>query len=498
MPDRSASKRIAKNTLMLYTRMMLLMLISLYTSRVVLASLGVDDYGIYNVVGSFVGMFSMISGSLNTAINRFLTFEIGKGDVLRLKRVFSTSITVQLILSFIIVLLAESVGLWYVNKVMVVPTERLPAANWCYQFSILTFVVSLLSVPYNSAIIAHERMSVFASVSIFEAVGKLLIAVAISYNPIDKLVYYGLLLALFSIVVRFVYIIYCKSHFEETNFRFTYDKEMLKTIFGFAGWNFIGAGSRVLRDTGGNLLLNFYFGPAVNAARGVSNSVTNAIAQFSDNFMIALNPQITKSYANGDKGYMFNLFISAPVILNCQFVMDLWLKDVPDHAALFCQLGIIYTMFEMISYPLVTAMLATGDIKYYQIVVGGLQCFNIPIAWVLLHLGFPPETVVLVSIVVAHCCLAARLYMLKGMIGLDSKAFFITVYLKVLSVAFLGYILPIIVKFFLGSDWVSFVVSSLVSFICMGLAIFYVGCNKEERGFVLSRIRIVISKFLGR
>lgn len=510
MPDRSTN-RIAKNTLLLYVRMMVMMLISLYTSRVILASLGVADYGIYNVVGSFVGMFSMISGSLTTAINRFLTVEIGKGNILQLKRVFSTSVTVQLILSLIVVAIAESIGLWYVNRVMVIPVERVSAANWCYQFSIVTFVMGLLSVPYNSAIIAHERMSVFASVSIFEAIGKLLIAGIISFSPFDKLVFYGLLLAVFSIVIRLVYILYCKKYFEETHFKYVFDKEMIGQMFGFAGWNFIGAGSRVLRDTGGNLLLNFFFGPAVNAARGISVSVTNAISQFGDNFMIALNPQITKSYAMNDFSYMFRLifrgarlsvflllFISAPIILNCQFVLELWLKEVPEHAALFCQLGIIYTMFEMISYTLVTAMLATGDIKNYQILVGGLQCFNIPIAWFLLHKGCAPETVVLVSIFVAHCCLIARLYMLKGMINLDSKSFFMTVYLKVVLVAILGYLLPLLTKYLLGSDGCfSFILSSMVSLISMGLAIFYIGCDKSERAYVLVKVNEFKMRLLG-
>lgn len=496
---------------MLYARMMLIMIISLYTSRVILASLGIVDYGIYNIVGSFVAMFSMISGSLNTAINRFLTFEIGKGDNTRLKRVFSTSISVQLLLSLIIIVFAETIGLWYVNRVMVVPPDRLPAANWCYQFSIVTFIISLLSVPYNSDIIAHEKMSVFAYVSIFEAIGKLLIAFAISHNPFDKLVYYGLLLAIFSLIVRFVYIFYCKKNFAETHYKLSFDREMLKQMFGFAGWNFIGAGSRVLRDTGGNILLNFYFGPAVNAARGISNSITNAVVQFSDNFMVALNPQITKSYANNEHDYMFNLifrgarlsvflmlFISTPIIINCQFVMDVWLKEVPAHAVLFCQLAIIYAMFEMISYPLVTAMLATGNIRNYQIVVGGLQCLNIPIAWVLLHFGCIPETVVLVSIFVAHCCLISRLYMLKDMINLDSKKFFITVYLKVLSVALMGYLLPFLTKFALGDGWTSFVVSSVISLISMGFAIFFVGCNKVEKDFVISKITVLKSKFFGK
>ena len=508
MSDNSANKRIAKNTLLLYFRMMFMMVISLYTSRVILASLGIEDYGIYNVVGGFVGMFAIISGSLNAAINRFLTYEMGTGDDSNLKRVFSTAITIQVILSAIIVFLAETIGLWYVNNIMVVPADRLDAANWCYQFSIVTFVVSLLSVPYNSAIIAHERMSAFAYVSIFEAVGRLSIAFLINYNPFDRLIYYGILLAIFSFVVQYTYIRYCKRHFEETRFRFSFDKEMLSRMFSFAGWNFIGAGSRVLRDTGGNLLLNFYFGPTVNAARGISNSICHAVTQFSENFMTALNPQITKSYACNEREHMFTLiytgarlsaflmlFLSTPIILNTKFLLQIWLKEVPDHAALFAQLSIFYALSEIISYPLVTAMLATGNIRNYQIVVGGFQCLNIPVAWVLLQLGCIPETVVMVSIFVAHCCLASRLYMLRSMINLNAKSFFISVYCKVVVVMVLGYVLPFFTHLYTPDGWIDFFATSSVSVLSMSVVILYIGCTQSERVFVFAKAKQIINKF---
>ena len=285
---------------------------------------------------------------------------------------------------------------------------------------------------------------------------------------------------------------------------------MLTQMFGFAGWNFIGAGSRVLRDTGGNLLLNFYFGPVVNAARGVSISISHAVVRFSENFMVALNPQITKSYANREYEYMFKLiyrgsrlsvflllFLSTPVILNTQFILDLWLKEVPNHAALFSQLSIIYAMFEMISYPLVTAMLATGNIRNYQIVVGGFQCLNIPLAWLLLHFGFFPEIVVIVSIFIAHCCLISRLYMLKGMINLNGISFFKEVYIRCLLVAILGYILPTFSRLFFQEGWLNFMITSLVSVISMSICILFIGCNKKERKFVYSKAKESIKRFRG-
>lgn len=500
--------RLAKNTILLYIRMFISMLISLYTSRVILATLGVDDYGIYNVVGGLVGMFGIITATLNTAINRFLTFELGKNDKDRLRRVFSTSITIQLILSVIIIILAETLGLWYINNIMVIPPDRLVAANWCYQFSIITCVIGLIVVPYNSAIIAHERMSIYAYMGIFSAFFTLGIAFLIGVSPIDKLVFYGFLLLLSTIITFLVYVFYCRRHFEEARFRISYDKEMFRSMFGFAGWNVIGAGSGILRDYGGNLLLNYYFGPAVNAARGISNSVNTAITQFSNNFTVALNPQITKSYASGNNDYMFNLiyrgaklsvfmmlFISAPVLLNTPFILGVWLKEVPDHAVLFTQLIIIYTMVEMVSGPLVTSMLATGNIRNYQIVVGGIQCLNIPIAWILLHHGAIPEIVVVVSILIAHGTLFSRLYMLRSMIHLRARAFLKNVYLTIIIVAAIGLALPLAVHLMIPIGWVNFFVTSMLCVLTMGLSMLYIGCDKAERSLVYSYVGKLIKRF---
>lgn len=501
-------KRLAKNTILLYVRMFVSMLISLYTSRVILDTLGVEDYGIYNVVGGLVGMFGIVTSTLNTAVSRFLTVELGRDDQERLKRVFSTSLTIQIILSLIIVVIAETVGLWYINNVMVIPPDRLNAANWCFQFSIITSVIGLIIVPYNSVIIAHEHMSIYAYMGIFSSLFALFIAFMIGYSPIDKLVFYGFLLLCSTLISFIVYSYYCRKHFSEAQFKVTLDKEMLRTMFGFAGWNFIGAGSGILRDYGGNLLINFYFGPVVNAARGISNSVNHAITQFSTNFTVALKPQIMKSYASGDYNYMNSLiykgskisvflmlFISTPILLNTPFVLGVWLKEVPDHTVLFTQLAIIYTMIEMISSPLITVMLATGDIRNYQIVVGGIQCLNIPIAWLLLHMGAIPEIVVIVSIFIAHCTFSARLYMLKGMIKLDAGAFVKKVYLRILLTAVVGIILPFILHIYIPSGWSNFLIVSVVSVISMGLSILFVGFEKSERDFVLSNVKSFITRF---
>ena len=299
------NKRIAKNTLLLYFRMLLMMLVSLYTSRVVLKALGVEDYGIYNVVGGVVAMFSVLSGSLSTAISRFLNFELGKEDKKGLEKVFSSSVTIQFGLSLIVLLLAETIGLWFLNNKMVLPEDRVYAANWVFQLSLITFVLNLISIPYNAAIVAHERMSAFAYISIMEAVGKLLVAYIIVMSPIDRLIMYSVMLTGIAGFIRIAYGIYCKRNFEECRYHYIYDKTLLYKMFKFAGWNFIGASSSILRDQGGNIVINLFCGPAVNAARAIASQVNIAINSFVSNFMIALNPQITKSYASGNHSYMY-------------------------------------------------------------------------------------------------------------------------------------------------------------------------------------------------
>ena len=256
------NKRIAKNTLLLYFRMLFMMVVSLYTSRVVLNALGVEDFGIYNVVGGVVAMFSMLSGSLSAAITRFITYELGTGNRENLKKIFSSSVTIQIGIALLIILLAEAIGVWFLNVKMNIPDARMVAANWVFQFSILTFAINLISVPYNASIIAHERMSAFAYISILEAIGKLVIAFLIVISPMDKLVFYAILMCAVALVVRFAYGAYCKKHFEECTYHFIFDKELLKRMFGFAGWNFIGATSAVLRDQGGNVVINLFCGPA--------------------------------------------------------------------------------------------------------------------------------------------------------------------------------------------------------------------------------------------
>jgi len=495
------NKRIAKNTMFLYFKTLFSMLVSLYTSRVVLNTLGIEDFGIYNVVGGVVAMFSIMSGTLSASITRFITFELGKKNLDKLKNVFSTSVNIQLLLSVCILVLAETVGLWFLNTKMNIPEERMIAANWVFQFSILTFVINLISIPYNAAIIAHERMKTFAYIGILEVLLKLGVVYLLLLSSFDKLIVYAFLLLLVSVFIRMIYGIYCKKHFSECEYHFVLDKPLMKEMAGFAGWNFIGASSGVLKQQGVNIVLNLFYGAAVNAARGIAVQVNIAISSFVSNFTTALNPQITKSYAEGNNDNMLQLvqqgarfsfylllLLSLPVIIDTEYVLTVWLKIVPEHSVNFVRLMLLYAMSESLSSTLITAMLATGKIKKYQIIVGGLQMINLPVSYLFLRLGAIPESTMIIAIVISQCCLVARLYLLRGIIGLSSKYYLKHIYANVFVVSLLSCILPTLLHFNMSEGFLRLLSVTFVSVLSTSVVILFVGCTKKERLFVLSKV----------
>lgn len=501
------SKRIAKNTIILYLRMVFLMAISLYTSRVILEALGVEDFGLYNVVGGFVALFAVLSQSMSSAASRFLNYEMGIGDMKRLKDVFSTTLSIHIFLAIVIAIIAEIVGVWFVNERMVVPEGRTMAVNWVFQFSVITFSVNLATVPYNAAIIAHERMSTFAYISIFEGVSKLLICYLVMISPVDRLVFYAFLMLIVLLISRLAFYVYCKKMFEECTYYYVYDKKLIKSISGFASWNMIGSSSAILRDQGGNVLLNLFGGPVINAARAISMQVLHAVNGFVENFMMALKPQITQSYASGNRDYMMTLIfqgsrlsyymllvICMPILLNTEYLLHLWLKTVPNHTVLFVQLILIFTMIESISSPLITAQQATGKIRNYQIVVGGLQMMNIPVSYVVLKNGANPESILYVAIVFSVLCLIARLYMLRYSIGLDSWSFFVRVIINVICVTVLSIMLSLSILFLFDNPLLRFIIGTIESVVCSLLMIFYVGCKRTERALVYSKVIQIINK----
>ena len=477
------TKKIVKNTLLLYFRMILLMIITLYTSRVILSSLGIEDYGIYNVVGGMVAMFGVLSKSLSGACSRFLNYEMGKGNGKNINIVFSTCVFIQIILAVIVAIVSEIVGLWFLNFKMVIPVGRIEAANWVFQLSVLAFCIDLISIPYNAAIIAHEKMSAFAYISIFEGVAKLLIAYVIVISPIDRLIFYAALLLSVQITVRFMYTKYCNRYFSECKkCKIRYNSYYVKKMFGYAGWNFIGTSSAILRNQGGNMLINIFAGPAVNAARAIAVQVENAVNGFVTNFMTALRPQITKAYASNDMGYMMKLIfqgsrfsyymllvISLPIMICVEDILKLWLIKVPDYTSSFVVLTMFFGLVESISNP--------------------LQLLNIPISYLFLKLGYRPEIVIVVSICLGLFCLFARIIMLQKQINFNAKLFIHKVLVKITIVTILSVIFPVIFRYYFCNGFLNLILSLLFSFSWGVLVIFYIGCSMQERKLIFNYIK---------
>lgn len=502
----SNSKRITKNTGVLYIRLIVTMIIGLYTSRVVLNALGVDDFGIYNVVGGVVTMFTVISGSLSAAITRFLTFELGKNDRLSLRNAFSTSIIIQVALCAIVVVIAEPLGLWFMHNKMIIPAERMIAADWVFQFSLVAFCLNLINIPFNAVIIAHERMNAYAYTSIYDALAKLGVVFLLSISPIDKLIFYAALLALVSLSSRIIYGIYCNKNFEECRSHIVFDKTLFKQMFTFAGWNFIGVVSSVLRDTGGNLIINMFYPPVVNAARGIAIQVSSAVRSFSANFLVAINPQITKSYAANEREYThklvfsgaklsyFLLFLIAfPVLCNTHYLLELWLKIVPDYAVIFVQLILIMILVDSVSETMITLMLATGDIKNYQIVVGGLVLLNLPLSYLFLRLGYQPQVVITIAIVISLICIFVRVIMLNRMVGFPIKPFLYDVFFKIVIVSILSAILPYYISQRMPESFMTLVITSGICVVISAVVIWLVGFNKSEKYLIRNMLGSKIS-----
>ena len=314
MNNTANNKRIAKNTLLLYFRMLFIMAINLYTSRIVLKILGIEDFGIYNAVGGIVAMFGFLTSAMSISTQRYITYELGKNNLKQLNKIFNTSITIHAVISVIILILAETIGLWFLYNKMTIPIERLNAALWTYQASIASAIILIMSIPYNATIIAHEKMSAFAYISVLEVVLKLAIVYLLLISNFDKLKLYSTLILIVQLIIRIIYGQYCKKHFLETKIHFIKDKSLFKEMLSFAGWNLWGNCAGIASTQGVNILLNIFFGPHINAARGIAVQVQGAVNQFASNFQTAINPQITKSYAQGDYNYMHNLIFSSTTV----------------------------------------------------------------------------------------------------------------------------------------------------------------------------------------
>lgn len=501
MSDNSTNnKRIAKNTILLYGRMLLIMAVSLYTSRVILNTLGIEDFGIYNVVGSVVMMFSFLNGAMVTSTQRYLTFQLGKGNLEKLKMVFITSIRIHLIIALIIVFLTETIGLWFFYSKMVIPEDRMCAAMWVLQLSVVTMIIQIMSVPYNSIIIAHEDMGVFAVISILEAVLKLLIAYFLIVAKGDKLITYAVLLAAIQLIIRIIYSIYCRKHYEETRYERIKNRELFLEMGKFAGWNIWGQFASMLMGTGVNMLLNVFFGPVVNAARAVAVQVESAVTQLSTNFLMAVNPQITKLYAQGENNSLYNLIyrsskftfflllpLSLPIILETDVILVLWLKEVPSYTTPFVRLLLLIMLIDATSRPLMSAAAASGNVKKYQSVLGGILLSIVPIAYIVLKFGAGPQSVYLVYLFIIIIAFIARLVIVKSLISLPLRQYVSSVVFRCIIVFCFSFAISYIIKGFMPEGNIASLVLCLISIFITLSVEFIIGLSTLERSFVVNK-----------
>lgn len=490
----------------LYFRMLLIMGVNLYTSRIVLQVLGFDDYGLYNVVGGIVTMFTFLNGSLGAATSRYITFELGRKDFVRLNKVFSTAFIIHVLIAVIIVLLAETVGLWFFYEKMTIPTERLDAAFWVYQISILTCFFSLTQVPYNATIIAYENMKIYAYVGIVEALAKLAIVYLLFISPIDKLVFYALLLCGLQIGIMLFYRYYCARHFPSCKLHFYKEKVLFKEMFSYAGYDLIGNISLLAQGQGLNILLNVFFGPAVNAARGIAYQVQGAVTQFNTNFMTAVRPRIIKLYAEGKQDEMMKLvkqsscfsfylmwMIAAPIILETDYILTLWLGGYPEHTVTFLRLILIICLIQAIKSPRVAVFHATGNIKWNNIIVGTILCMVFPLAYVSLKLGGKPESVFWMANFTMILSEFASVFVLKRNIDYSIKDYVLKVHLRCLLVALVSFILPWLLHDRWDASLARLLATCAMTTLSIAVASLYLGIDKHSRLHLLRSIKKKIS-----
>lgn len=503
----SNNKRIAKNTLFMYFRMFFTMCVSLYTSRVVLSTLGFTDYGLNNVIGGIIAMFSFINGAMTNTTSRFITFALGKGDLERLKKVFSMAFYIHCLLAVIIIILGETIGLWFLYNKMVIPSGRMFAAEWLYQLSIASAIMGIISVPFSSAIVAHEKMDIYAYISIFDSVMKLLIVFMLAWSPFDKLIFYATLLFCVQVLDFIFYQFYCHIKFPESHIMKVWDKGLLRSMGGFASWSLVGNFSYVFYSQGINLLINMFCGAAVNAARGVAVQVETAINQFTTNIQTAINPQIIKSYSQNNMQRMFTLIFASskvcfylmylltlPVMLEATFILGIWLVKYPDHTVNFLRITLINTILNTLINPMFTANLATGKVRIYHTVIGTLSISFIPITYIVIRLTRIPETLFLLTVVMNVIGIILRLFIIRKQIGMSIALWLKKVLIHVVLVVCIGAIIPL-TFYCLMDDTVSrFFVICIACVICIPLASYFFGLNGHEQKKIKGKIITVLNR----
>ena len=500
-------KRLAKNTIILYCRSIVTILITLFTSRVVLQVLGVADYGIYNVVGGVVAMFSIISGSLTHAISRFLNYELGKGHSKDLNKIFNTSIIILFALGLIVIIIGATVGVWFVNNKLNIPRQSIIAANWVLGCSLIAFIINLLSIPYNAAIVAHEKMSAFAYASIIDVSLKLIIVYLLYLSPIDKLISYSILMVFVSIIMRGIYSIYCNRKFPECKFKVVFDKKIIKDISGFAGLTFFTNGVTMFNSQGVNILINIFFGVTLNAARGIANQAESAIIRFVNDFTTAINPQLIKGYAAGQlketyqltcsgARYSYYLFLcmGLPAIIEAPLIMKIWLNNVPEYTVLLFRLSIIGAMIRSLGNTSDIVCMATGNIKRYVFIITSISFLVFPLTWLAYKLGAPVETTYILYIVIYSIVTTTRLWEMKRLTGFNPWTFVRTVYIKIILVTSCSILLPLLVMPLMEDNILSLIVTIIVSEISIAISVYFLGLTLNEKSFVSNKIMYFFNK----
>ncbi len=499
---RDDNKRIAKNTLFLYLRTFVAMAIGLYTSRKILEVLGVDNFGILNVVGGIIGMIAFLNNSMSVATQRFLTYELGKGDRDSFRRVFSMCVLTHMGIAAIALLLGETIGLWFVNTHLNIPDDRMTAANVVYQISVISAVLGILQTPYNAAIVSYERMHVYAYVGLGESIAKLIIVFLLLLSDGDRLIVYSLMFFGVQTTSLIIYRVYCLRNFADCRMRMAFDKGSFKNILSFTGWNMFGTVAWILKDNGSGVLLNIFGGTAVNAARGIASTLSNASNTLVGGFQSAVNPQLTKNFAAANReatcrllcrsskvSYILMLIVMLPLFLECPFVLDLWLVDVPEHTVLFARIVLVESLFGTLQGPMITSLMATGNIKWYQIVVGGILLLNIPIAYLLLQNGGHIAVPLLISLLFVIIGNMSRVIFCHHMIGLSYGEYLKSVISPIFLVTVTSSILPVIVCRSIGAGFMQLIAVTLVSIASVGVSSWLFAFGESEREFIISAIK---------
>lgn len=494
----SNNKRIVQNTLLLYVRMLLIMAVTLYTSRVYLQVLGETDFGIYNIVGGIVLLLSFVNTTLTFTIQRFMNYEMGKneGDV---GKVFSTSVVIYIIFSFILLVLGETIGLWFLNNQLNIPTERMFAANCVYQFSLIGFIVNMLRMPYQALIIANERMNFYAYFSILEAVLKLSIAILLlEWNSVDKLIQLSFLTLIVFSIITYSYKAYCNRHFAASIFHFIWDKNRMKQLLSFSGWSLLGSSVNICSTQGINVLINIYFDVIVNAAIGIATQLIQGINQFVTNFQVAYNPQIVKLYASGNNeeflslvfraskfSYFLSLIITLPSMLCMNFILQIWLGNPPEYTIDFCRLIMIYSLIDALSGPLWQSSLAIGDAKKYWILVSSITIMNLPLTYIALSMGLSPISAWGIKVVINTIVHISRILYLQYAISFPVSDYLKKVIIPLLLITFMAWPIPFCLNG-VYEGWVNLFLVTLSSLIIVIVLVLIFGLTKSERNMVIS------------